>query len=132
LEFKEVSSRVLQLAKINDDISALWLYGSHAKGNSSEFSDIDLAVLFSQDEKDILTCRLRPELLALEWCQQLELAEGKLSILDIEKAAIPLAMGVLQTGVLLLNKFPDKEYRVTGSIMSKWELDYAYHYKNLG
>jgi len=132
LELKEVKSRVLQLAEIDADISALWLYGSHAKGNSSEYSDIDLAVLFSKQEKDILTCRLRPELLALEWCKQLDLAEGKLSILDIEKAAIPLAMGVLQTGLLLLNKSPDKEFRITGSIMSKWELDYAYHYKNMG
>jgi len=131
LDFQQIKSQILELAYNDVDIDALWLYGSYAKGNSGLHSDIDLAVMFANVEPDLLSRRLRPELLALEWCQYLQLAEGKLSILDIQHAAIPLSMGVLQTGQLLFNKSPDKEFRVTGSIMSQWELDYAYHYQHM-
>lgn len=39
--------------------------------------------------------RLRPELLALEWQRALGLAAGKLSIVDINQAPIPLAFAVI-------------------------------------
>ncbi|NQZ33765.1 MAG: nucleotidyltransferase domain-containing protein [Oceanospirillaceae bacterium] len=131
MDFQQIKSQILELASADQSIDALWLYGSHAKGNSGENSDVDLAVLFSADEADLLARRLRPELLALEWCEKLRLAEGKLSILDMQTAAIPLSMGVLQTGQLLLNKSPNHEFRVSRSIMSKWEIDYEYHYKHM-
>ncbi|NRA21782.1 MAG: nucleotidyltransferase domain-containing protein [Oceanospirillaceae bacterium] len=130
MDFQQIKSRFIELAAADIAIDALWLYGSHAKGNSGAHSDVDLAVLFTQVESDILKRRLRPELLALDWCEQLQLAEGKLSIFDMQ-AAIPLAMGVLQTGQLLINKSPEHEFRVSRSIMSKWELDYEYHYRHM-
>ena len=131
MNFEQVKPKLLQLALDDSNVDALWLYGSHAKGNSTQYSDIDLAVLFANAEQDLLTRRLRSELLAIEWCEKLQLAEGELSILDIQYSAIPIAMGVLQTGKLLINKSPEHEFRVSGSIMSQWELDYEYHYRTM-
>jgi predicted nucleotidyltransferase len=132
LDFQQIKLQLLELAYSDNDIDALWLYGSHAKGDNGAHSDIDLAVLFRIAEKDLLARRLRPELLALEWCKRCEIEEGKLSVLDLQYAAIPLAMGVLQTGQLLVNKRADHEFQVSRSIMSKWELDYEYHYLHMG
>ncbi|EPJ45689.1 MAG: hypothetical protein OFPII_25820 [Osedax symbiont Rs1] len=132
MDFQQIKSQIIKLASADLTIDALWLYGSYAKGNSGENSDVDLAILFSTVDTDLLARRLRPELLALEWCEKLRLAEGELSILDMQSAAIPLSMGVLQTGQLLINKSPDHEFRISRSIMSKWELDFEYHYRNMG
>ena len=116
----------------SDDIDALWLYGSHAKKSAGPESDIDLAVLFSCYDTNPLERRVRPELLAIEWQQQLNLKDGDISVLDLEIAPVPLAMSVLQTGKLLVNKNRSHEFRVSQEIMSKWEIDYQYHYKNYG
>ena len=121
---------IVSLAKVDDSIEAMWLYGSRAKGNASKESDYDLAVLFRQFEQNPLQRRTRPECLALDWVQSLGLPEGKISVLDIEIAPIPLAMAVLTTGRQLLSRNHSKELFVTQRILSKWELDYQYHYKN--
>jgi predicted nucleotidyltransferase len=124
-----ILNKIIKLAESDNQLDALWLYGSHAKGNASEQSDIDLAVLFKTPEDDILERRLRPELLALEWISSLGLSENSLSVLDMDIGPIPIAMEVLQTADLLINKNPTHEFKSSGIIMSKWELDYQYHYK---
>ncbi len=93
-------------------------------------SDIDLAVAFKTWEKDVIERRLRPELLALDWQNKLNLPEGKLSILDINAAPIPLAMSVLKNGELLLSKNASRQFQEQQRIMSKWEIDYLYHYRH--
>ncbi|WP_258132705.1 nucleotidyltransferase domain-containing protein [Aliivibrio sifiae] len=66
---------IVSLAKMDDSIEAMWLYGSRAKGNASKESDYDLAVLFRQFEQDPLQLqrRTRPECLALDWVHSLGL-----------------------------------------------------------
>ncbi|MGY6276295.1 type VII toxin-antitoxin system MntA family adenylyltransferase antitoxin [Methylomonas sp. MgM2] len=130
MNFKKIKIRLIQLTKANDNIELLWLYGSHAKGIAHEKSDIDLAVAFKTWEQDIIERRLRPELLALEWQNKLDLHENQLSILDIATAPIPIAMSVLQHGELLLSKNPARQLQEQQRIMSKWEIDYLYHYQN--
>lgn len=125
-------SSIIEKASKNDDILALWLYGSRAKGNVGSNSDYDLAIFFASYEPNPLDRRLRPELLALNWSEQLGLDDSKISILDIENAQIPIAMEVISTGKLLVNKDPAKEMFLTQRIMSKWELDYQYHYRHHG
>lgn len=131
-DFESIKQHILHLANNEPIIDTLYLYGSHAKGNANPNSDIDLAIIFSQPEEDILERRLRPELLALEWTNRLSLEENSLSILDLELAPIPLAMGVLKTGKQLINNNPSHEFEVTGRIMSKWEIDFLHHYKHFG
>jgi len=130
ISYQEIKIKVIALAKENDDIELLWLYGSYAKGTAHEQSDIDLAVIFKTWEGDIIERRLRPELLALDWQQQLNLKEGKLSILDMNIAPIPIAMSVLKSGQLWLSKNKSRQYQEQQRIMSKWEIDYLYHYQH--
>lgn len=131
-EFDSTIEQITKLARGNSDIDALYLYGSHAKGEAHEASDIDLAVIFANKEENPLQRRLRPEMLALDWVNTLGLTEDQLSVLDMESSNIPLTMSVLQTGKLLLNKDIGHEMMVSGKIMSQWELDYQYHYDKFG
>lgn len=120
----------MQLAQEDESIEILWLYGSHAKGTAHEQSDIDLAVIFKIWEHDVIERRLRPELLALKWQRALNLKEGQISVLDMSIAPIPIAMSVLQHGQLLLSKNYSRQLQEQQRIMSKWEIDYLYHYQH--
>jgi len=130
MSFEQLKPKIIQLAQDDENIELLWLYGSYAKGTAHENSDIDLAVAFKEWEKDVMERRLRPELLAIEWQIKLKLKEGELSILDINIAPIPLAMSVLKAGHLLLSKNLSRQFQEQQRIMSKWEIDYLYHYKH--
>ena len=130
LNFKQLLPKIIQLAQENNNIELLWLYGSYAQGTAHEKSDIDIAVVFKTWEKDIIERRLRPELLAIEWQNILNLREGELSILDMNNAPIPIAMAVLRRGKLLLSKNVSRQLQEQQRIMSKWEIDYLYHYQH--
>jgi predicted nucleotidyltransferase len=130
MNFNELKPKIIELAKQHDDIEILWLYGSYAKGTFHAGSDIDLAVVFKSWQEDIIERRLKSELLAMAWQKSLGLKEGDISILDMEIASIPLAMSVLSTGKLLLSKNNSRQLKEQQRIMSKWEIDYLYHYQN--
>ena len=130
MNFKQLLPQIIQLAKENKNIELLWLYGSYAKGNAHEKSDIDIAVVFKTWEKDLIERRLRPELLAIEWQNKLHLSENELSVLDMNNAPIPIAMSVLKSGDLLLSKNKSRQLQEQQRIMSKWEIDYLYHYQH--
>lgn len=130
MNFKQLKAQIIQLAKENKNIELLWLYGSHAKGTAHEKSDIDIAVVFKTWEKNVIERRLKPELLAIEWQNKLNLSENELSILDMNNAPIPIAMSVLKNGDLLLSKNVSRQLQEQQRIMSKWEIDYLYHYQH--
>ncbi|MDO8845690.1 nucleotidyltransferase domain-containing protein [Methylicorpusculum sp.] len=58
MDFNQLKAQLVQLAKSNDNIELLWLYGSYAKGSAHENSDIDLAVAFKAWEKDVIERRV--------------------------------------------------------------------------
>ena len=130
MNFEKIKPIIIQLAKEDDNIELLWLYGSYAQGTAHEKSDIDIAVVFKTWEKDVIERRLRPELLAIEWLNKVNLREGELSILDMNISPIPLAMSVLKQGILLLSKNRSRQFQEQQRIMSKWEIDYLYHYQH--
>ncbi|MFT6924996.1 MAG: putative nucleotidyltransferase [Psychromonas sp.] len=130
MNFKKLKPQIIKLAEADDDIELLWLYGSYAKGCAHEHSDIDLAVVFKTWVDEVIERRIRPELLAIEWQKKLNLQEGDVSILDMSNAPIPIAMSVLKSGQLLLSKNISRQLQEQQRIMSKWEIDYLYHYKN--
>tara|TARA_R110000868_G_scaffold135897_8_gene348600 strand:- start:788 stop:1198 length:411 start_codon:yes stop_codon:yes gene_type:complete len=130
MNFNDLKPKIIELAMQHCDIEILWLYGSYAKGTFHAGSDIDLAVVFKDWEEDIIERRLKSELLAMEWQKELGLKDGDISILDMEIASIPIAMSVLSTGKLLLSKNNSRQLKEQQRIMSKWEIDYLYHYKN--
>lgn len=130
MDFEQIIPQVIQLAKEHNNIELLWLYGSYAKGTAHNKSDLDLAVIFKTWEKDVIERRLRSELLAIEWQKIFNLGEGELSVLDMNIASIPIAMSVLKTGELLLSKNLHRQFQEQQRIMSKWEIDYLYHYQH--
>ncbi len=130
INYQAIKEQVIQLASKNRAIELLWVYGSQATGTAHENSDLDLAVIFKAWEKEVIKRRLRSELLALEWQQALNLKEGELSVLDMNIAPIPIAMNVLKSGQLLLSKNRSRQFQEQQRIMSKWEIDYLYHYQH--
>ena len=130
MNFEIIQLQIIQLAEDDSNVELLWLYGSRAKGTSHDGSDIDLAVTFKEWIEDPIERRIRPELLALEWQKLLNLQEGMLSVLDMSQAPIPIAMSVLKSGTLLLSKNITRQFQEQQRIMSKWEIDYLYHYQN--
>ncbi|WP_219845938.1 type VII toxin-antitoxin system MntA family adenylyltransferase antitoxin [Maribrevibacterium harenarium] len=123
--------QIVNLARQNVDVAALWLYGSRAKGTARDDSDFDLGILFRDYLADPLERRLRPELLALDWQRQLALPEGMISVADIKSVPIPLAMNII-SGKLLHCENHDARLAAEGMIMSKAELDYRYHLQQFG
>ena len=130
MDFPLIQSQLIKLAQNDPKLELLWLYGSRAKGTAHDGSDIDLAVIFKEWIEDPIERRLRPELLALEWQNSLKLNEGGLSVLDMSHASIPIAMSVLTSGTLLVSKNITRQLQEQQRIMSKWEIDYLYHYQN--
>ena len=103
----------------------LWLYGSRAKGNSGPLSDWDLAVAFAPVKlADPLDNRLRPELLALDWQRALQLPEGKLSVVDINQAPIPLAFAIIDANTPLYSRDEGRRLQEEARIMSQMEIDH--------
>lgn len=114
------------LAASQPEVAALWLYGSQAKGNATEQSDWDLAVAFDPVKTDnVLDNRLRAELLAMDWQRALGLPEGKLSVVDINLAPIPLAFGIIDANKILYSRDEGRRMQEEARIMSSMELDYA-------
>jgi predicted nucleotidyltransferase len=122
----DIIPRLQTLAAHQPNLAALWLYGSRARGDHHEQSDFDLAVAFTDWEPDPLERRLRPELLAEQWRTELALSEGILSVVDIAIAPIPLGLGILADGKLLVDSHPQVRMSHEARILSRWELDYSY------
>lgn len=117
--------KIIALAQQHPEVQVVWLYGSHAKGNAGTYSDIDLAVAFDPVHlANKLETRLRPELLADDWRQQLGLSENGLSILDINQSPIPLAYSVISANRVLWSADKGRQLQEEVRIMSMMELDY--------
>lgn len=124
-EGSALRQQLVQLAVGDPAVQVLWLYGSRAKGHAAEHSDWDLAAAFDPVKlPDLLDNRLRPELLALAWQRQLGLPDGKLSIVDINQAPIPLAFAVIDANCLLYCRDAGRKMQEEGRIMSQMELNY--------
>ena len=121
---------LIQLVKADPQLLAMWIYGSRARGDAGPVSDYDLAAVFADWEEDALERRLRPEVLALEWQQALELPEGALSLVDLSCCPVPLGWSILSEGKLLVDKKPEIRMSVESRIFSIWELDYLHHQNN--
>lgn len=113
------------LAAAQPEVAVLWLYGSQAKGNAGPHSDWDLAVAFDPVKlADRLEARLRPELLALDWQRALGLAEGQLSVVDINQAPIPLAFAIVDANRVLFCRDQGRRLTEEARIMSQMEINF--------
>ena len=127
IDQKQCLENIVQLAKQNSEVEVIWLYGSRARGSANTESDYDLAVAFKTYIKEPVECRLRPEMLALEWHGKLNIP---LSIIDINQVPLPLAYTVIRDNTLLFSKNEYRRMTEEQRIMSKWEIDHCYHRKH--
>lgn len=124
-----IIKQLIELVQVQPEITALWLYGSRARGQQHEQSDYDLAVLYNVYEKDPLERRLRSETLAYTWMQALQKRGNgaEISIVDIDIIPVPLAFTVVSDNCLLYTQNELQVMQKEQQIFSKWELDYKYH-----
>ena len=132
----DTPEQLIQLARANREVQVLWLYGSQSKGTAGPNSDWDLAVAFDPVQLTgpfgtALENRLRPELLALDWQRALGLAEGKISIIDINQAPVPLAFAVVEANHPLYCRDEGRRLREETRIMSQMELHYIHSALNI-
>lgn len=100
------------LAK-SEDITAVYLFGSMARGQSKKDSDIDIAILFSSDKNKM---GLFDRRLTLEI--ELERITGRpVDVIDMQSAQPVLQHQILRHGILLLEK--DRQKRVAFEVFSR-------------
>lgn len=117
----DVIATVQQLAIENNDIAAVWLYGSRSKGTAQVHSDYDIAVAFYDYQLSVMDRYLRPNMLAIDWCERLGLMSDMLSIVDINSAPIYLAYDIVETGKLLYGQDNPRVWQEQDRIRSQFE-----------
>ncbi|MDR9765010.1 hypothetical protein RJP56_02910 [Shewanella baltica] len=61
----------------------------------------------------------------MDWQRSLGLAEGKLSVVDINLAPIPLAFGISNANKVIFSRDEGRRIQEESRIMSLMELDYS-------
>lgn len=112
---------IVNIAKLNEDIELVWLYGSQAQGTAHSESDVDLAIAFKNHTLPALSLKSRPECIAIEWAEELNMPLDKLSIVDINRIPIALAFNVIEYGQLVYNNNPLRVYQEENRIRSMFE-----------
>lgn len=110
-----------------EDIEVVWLYGSQAKKTAHEHSDIDIAIAFKNFNLSELDRKLRPQELSLIWADQLNLPDGKLSIVDINTVPVYLAYNIVEYGEILSSKNKMREFKEVQRIYSQYEFETIQH-----
>ena len=118
---------IIDRAIIDDDIEVIWLYGSQAKGTAHEQSDIDIAIAFKNFNLTELDRKLRPQELSLIWSDELNLPDGKLSIVDINNVPVYLAFNIVEYGKVLSAKNKSRELKEVQRIYSQYEFETIEH-----
>ena len=122
-----ILNKITLNASLADDIEVIWLYGSQAKGTAHSQSDIDLAVAFKNFNLSELDRKLRPQELSLILSEQLNLPDGKLSIIDINTVPVYLALNVVEYGRVIYSKNSAREFKETQRIYSQYEFEMIEH-----
>ena len=128
----EAAEKIATLAKDNNDIEVIWLYGSQANGSAHEKSDIDLAIAFKQHLNDPIESTTRPEILALEWNHQLNFPENTISIVDINLAPTNLGWEIIMANQVIYCRNDFRRYNEERLIFSRYEIDLLHHRKHYG
>ena len=114
---------IINSIQIHAQVDAIYLYGLREKHTEHPKSDWDIAVLFTDYEKNILKRLLKPQL--LEAAVERELKQyNQLSIVNLESVPIYLQMGIITTGIKYFDANVPHIKRLENSILSTWEKDY--------
>lgn len=118
-----VMEKIVSLAVKNDDIDALWLYGSRAQDREIESSDYDLAIAFKRFNLSPTNKLLRPNELAIDWADDLAIDTELISIVDINTVPIYLAFNIVENGRVIYSSDTGREFKEQDRIYSRYEFD---------
>lgn len=85
-------------------VKLAYLFGSHSHGKATEFSDVDIAVLF-EEVSDKEMEKLRTELMEL-------LGEEAIDLIDLEKASPRLKYHIVKEGRILIGEGDSTKFEV--------------------
>ena len=125
----KILDHIIMQAKLDDDISIIWLYGSRAKGTAKEDSDFDIAIAFNNFALSQFDKAVRPQEYALQWNSELNLPEKMISVVDINTIPSYLAVNVIEYGNVLLSKDISREMKERQRIYSQFEYETITHSK---
>jgi predicted nucleotidyltransferase len=114
-------AKIKRLSTENDDVVVVWLYGSRATGTETKESDFDLAIAFKNFKLSTMDAFLRPNELAIDWAQLLNIPEEKLSLVDINKAPIYLAFNIVEYGEIIYQTPTSRAFTEQNRIYSQYE-----------
>jgi predicted nucleotidyltransferase len=125
----KILDHIIKQAKLDDDISIIWLYGSRAKGTARQDSDFDIAIAFNNFTLSQFDKAIRPQEYALLWNSELNLPEKTISVVDINTIPSYLAVNVVEYGKILFNNDILREMKETQRIYSQFEYEMITHAK---
>lgn len=103
------------LAERADGLVCAWLFGSQARGDARQGSDVDVAVLFAEDPPRTLAG------LRLDLADDLAGALGcPVDLVVMNRAPIDLVHRVLRDGVLLFDRDPSARIRFEVRARAQW------------
>lgn len=120
---ESMAEKITRVIQAHARVDAIYLYGSRAKQTAHEQSDWDIAVLFSEYEKNSSARLLRPQLLEAAVERELKLY-NQISVIDLEIAPVYLQYSILMSAIKWFDRNVPHVKRVEQSILSKWEKDY--------
>ena len=95
-EILDVINKYVSELKKHFNISSIILFGSYAKGNNNEDSDIDIAVI-SEDFEDIYDSMAI--LMGMTWDIDARIEPHPITVEDYENIATPFVKEVIDTGI---------------------------------
>ncbi len=120
---QKLLEQIINKALMLDDVEVMWLYGSQAKGTAHQQSDIDIAIAFKNFKCSDIDRKLRPQELSLILSEQLNLTDGKLSIVDINNIPVYLAFNIVEYGQVIYVKNKTRELKEVQRIYSQYEFE---------
>lgn len=121
--FDAVIHNIITFAAQNDDIEAIWLYGSRTQNSATQHSDYDIAIAFKNFKLSPTNKLLRPNELAIDWAEQLSMNTDLISVVDINTIPIYLAFNVIEYGEVIYSTKSNRVYKEMDRIRSRYEFE---------
>jgi len=109
----ELLEEAAQLLDERMGLAALWIFGSHARGEARADSDVDLAALFRREVASPELSEVRMALVQ-RWGRDVDLV-------DLSRASPALAMQVLRHGRLVDDRTPRLRIAFATALPSRYE-----------
>jgi predicted nucleotidyltransferase len=123
MDLDVVMKKIVTLAAQNDDIDALWIYGSRAQSCEMDSSDYDIAIAFKNFNLSPTSKLLRPNELAIDWANDLAVDTELISIVDINTVPVYLAFNIVEYGEVIYSSDTGRVFKEQDRIYSRYEFD---------